>query len=173
MFGIGLPELILIMALALIVVGPDKLPDLARSIAKGVLDLKKTVNTLKDDLAKENPLDAVKPELEDAANSLKKQLGEPGPNGWTGIAGDYEIIDPHEQAIRDHDTGNENAAADIDEADDEEDREPHEETGVLTDNQEENTTAAAAEDEYFDDRNEPEAPPDHPAGQRKPDNTAS
>ncbi|NOR26074.1 MAG: preprotein translocase subunit TatB, partial [Desulforhopalus sp.] len=27
MFGIGLPEMILILALALIVVGPDKLPD--------------------------------------------------------------------------------------------------------------------------------------------------
>ena len=34
MFGIGLPELILIMAVALIVVGPDKLPGLARSLAK-------------------------------------------------------------------------------------------------------------------------------------------
>jgi Sec-independent protein translocase protein TatA len=29
MFGIGLPELIVIMALALIVIGPDKLPEMA------------------------------------------------------------------------------------------------------------------------------------------------
>ena len=42
MFGIGLPEMILIMALALIVVGPDKLPDLARSLAKTIMELKKT-----------------------------------------------------------------------------------------------------------------------------------
>ena len=48
MFGIGLPEMILIMALALIVVGPDKLPDLARSLAKGMLELKKTAEGLKD-----------------------------------------------------------------------------------------------------------------------------
>ncbi|NOR09988.1 MAG: twin-arginine translocase subunit TatB, partial [Desulfovibrionaceae bacterium] len=41
MFGIGLPELILIMGLALIVVGPDKLPGLAKSIAKQILELKK------------------------------------------------------------------------------------------------------------------------------------
>ncbi|MFH1216316.1 MAG: twin-arginine translocase TatA/TatE family subunit [Pseudomonadota bacterium] len=53
MFGIGLPELILIMALALIVVGPDKLPDLAKSLAKQFLELKKTANALKDSLQEE------------------------------------------------------------------------------------------------------------------------
>ncbi|MFZ5764315.1 MAG: twin-arginine translocase TatA/TatE family subunit [Thermodesulfobacteriota bacterium] len=53
MFGIGLPELILIMALALIVVGPDKLPDLARSLAKQLLELKKTAAALKESLEDE------------------------------------------------------------------------------------------------------------------------
>lgn len=113
MFGIGLPEMILIMALALIVVGPDKLPDLARSIAKGVLELKRTVNTLKEDLAKEDPLASIKPELEDAASSLKKQLGEPGPDGWTGKSSTPESVDPHEQALRDYAAAEEPVAADI------------------------------------------------------------
>ncbi|MFZ5758358.1 MAG: twin-arginine translocase TatA/TatE family subunit [Thermodesulfobacteriota bacterium] len=53
MFGIGLPELILIMALALIVVGPDKLPDLAKSLAKQLLELKKTAAALKESLEDE------------------------------------------------------------------------------------------------------------------------
>jgi sec-independent protein translocase protein TatB len=48
MFGIGLPELILIMGIALIVVGPEKLPEMAKSIAKGVVELKKTANSLKE-----------------------------------------------------------------------------------------------------------------------------
>jgi Tat protein translocase TatB subunit len=48
MFGIGFTELLIIMALALIVVGPDKLPELARSLAKGMLELKKTATTLQD-----------------------------------------------------------------------------------------------------------------------------
>ena len=47
MFGIGLPELILIMAVALIVVGPEKLPELAKSLAKQVVELKKAANALK------------------------------------------------------------------------------------------------------------------------------
>ena len=77
MFGIGLPEMILIMALALIVVGPDKLPDLARSLAKGIMELKKTAEGLKDSFAEEgNPLDDIRPDLEEAAKSLKNNLLE-------------------------------------------------------------------------------------------------
>ncbi len=53
MFGIGLPELILIMGLALIVVGPDKLPGLAKTVAKQILELKKAADSLKDSLNEE------------------------------------------------------------------------------------------------------------------------
>jgi len=75
MFGIGLPELILILALALIVVAPDKLPDLARSDAKGVMDLKKTANQLKESLSEHgNPLEDIKPELEDAAKAFRDDV---------------------------------------------------------------------------------------------------
>ncbi|MBU1564074.1 MAG: twin-arginine translocase TatA/TatE family subunit [Proteobacteria bacterium] len=80
MFGIGLPEMILIMALALIVIGPDKLPDLARSLAKGLMELKKTAESLKTSFAEEgNPLDEIRPELEEAAKSLKTNLLDPPP----------------------------------------------------------------------------------------------
>ena len=54
MFGIGLPELILIMAVALIVVGPDKLPELAKSLGKGIIELKKAASTLKESLHDED-----------------------------------------------------------------------------------------------------------------------
>ena len=80
MFGIGLPEMILIMALALIVVGPDKLPDLARSLAKGLMELKKTAEGLKETISAEgNPLDEIRPDLEEAAKSLKNNLLETPP----------------------------------------------------------------------------------------------
>lgn len=84
MFGIGLPELILILALALIVVGPDKLPDLARSVAKGILDLKKTASTLKDSLTEEgNPLADIKPELEKATKALTDDVLGVTSDTWT------------------------------------------------------------------------------------------
>lgn len=53
MFGIGFPELLIIMALALIVVGPEKLPDLAKSLAKQFFELKKAANSLNASLREE------------------------------------------------------------------------------------------------------------------------
>lgn len=74
MFGIGLPELIVILGLALIVVGPDKLPDLARSIAKGILELKKTAEGVKEGLTKEGSMfEDLRPEI-DAVKTLQKEL---------------------------------------------------------------------------------------------------
>ena len=106
MFGIGLPELILILALALIVVGPDKLPDLARSVAKGVMDLKKTANSLKESLNEHgNPLDDIKPELEDAAKALKEDvMRDLEKDNWRDtkqdVAKTNEIIDVEAEPVK-------------------------------------------------------------------------
>jgi len=83
MFGIGLPEMILILALALIIVGPDKLPDLARSMAKGVMELKKTAETLKKNLSEDgNPLKDLKSDLDDTARALNQNLLESNESAW-------------------------------------------------------------------------------------------
>lgn len=41
MFGIGLQEMLIILVVVLIVFGPKRLPDLARSIGKGIAEFKK------------------------------------------------------------------------------------------------------------------------------------
>lgn len=46
MFGIGLPELILIMIVGLIVFGPGKLPKVGRALGKGLREFKKAQNAL-------------------------------------------------------------------------------------------------------------------------------
>jgi sec-independent protein translocase protein TatA len=41
MFGIGAPELIVILVIALIVFGPGKLPEIGSALGKGVRDFRK------------------------------------------------------------------------------------------------------------------------------------
>ena len=50
MFGLGTGELLVVLALALIFIGPEKLPDLATRLGKLVHQLKKTVDEIKSEM---------------------------------------------------------------------------------------------------------------------------
>jgi len=47
MFNIGLPELLIILAIALIVFGPNKLPELAKAFGKAMREFKKATEEVK------------------------------------------------------------------------------------------------------------------------------
>lgn len=70
MFGIGLPELIIIAIIALLVVGPKKLPDLAKSLGKGLTEFKKAAEDVTDNIKETLKPDDVKKEVDDFKNSL-------------------------------------------------------------------------------------------------------
>ena len=54
MFGsLGMPELIVIFVIALIIFGPRKLPELGRSLGRGIAEFKKATNELQNTLEQE------------------------------------------------------------------------------------------------------------------------
>ena len=70
MFGIGMPELIVIAVVALLVVGPKKLPDLAKSLGKGLQEFKKASEGVTESIKESLKPDDLKKEADDFKNSL-------------------------------------------------------------------------------------------------------
>ena len=50
MFGIGIEELIVILVIALIVVGPERMPELARQVGKAIRDVRRMYDNLRSEL---------------------------------------------------------------------------------------------------------------------------
>lgn len=63
MFGIGFSEMLIIGVIALIFIGPDQIPETARTIGKLLNELRRSTDTLKDHIAEAakpiNPMDAI------------------------------------------------------------------------------------------------------------------
>ena len=79
MFGIGMPELLLILAIALIVIGPKKLPDLAKSLGRTLREFKKATNEFKDTLQIDEDLGDVKKAFDDLGDDIKDSVGLSAP----------------------------------------------------------------------------------------------
>ena len=86
MFGIGLPELIIIMVIALIVIGPSKLPDLARALGKGMAEFRKATQEIKDSLDLDEDIRDIKNGLADSVSGIDLAL-------------DSEVTDSEEEGM--------------------------------------------------------------------------
>jgi len=75
MFGIGIPELIVILVIAFVVIGPEKIPDLARSLGKGLYEIRRATEGVRSEIVKEG--EKINDELEEASQSLR-EAGEGG-----------------------------------------------------------------------------------------------
>ena len=61
MFGLGMPEILLILAIALIVIGPQKLPEVAKMLGKAMGEFKRSAQELKNSIDIETTVNEAKP----------------------------------------------------------------------------------------------------------------
>ena len=71
MFGIGMPEMLLILAIALIVIGPKKLPDLAKSLGRAMGEFKKATSEIKQSIGVDDDFKEVKETFTDIQKDIK------------------------------------------------------------------------------------------------------
>lgn len=81
MFDIGFSELLVIAVVALLVIGPERLPKVARTAGHLFGRLQRYVNDVKSDIQRELELDELKKlrsQFEDAARSVEQSVSEVG-----------------------------------------------------------------------------------------------
>jgi TatA/E family protein of Tat protein translocase len=73
MFGnIGFPELLIIMAIALLIFGPKKLPEVGRSIGRALREFRKTSDEIKGKIEEEIQAE----EFKDIKEEIEKDIGD-------------------------------------------------------------------------------------------------
>ncbi|MBF0120456.1 MAG: twin-arginine translocase TatA/TatE family subunit [Desulfobacterales bacterium] len=82
MFGVGMTEVLLILAVALIVFGPAKLPELAKSLGKAIYEFKKAAMEVRQSI-----------EFNDDVKDIKDKIGEGQVNTTTTNSSSSTKID--------------------------------------------------------------------------------
>ena len=75
MFGLGMQELLVILVIALIVVGPKKLPDIAKSLGRGLAEFKRTADEFQSALLADVRPETSPPPLSRAPRSRGRAPG--------------------------------------------------------------------------------------------------
>jgi len=70
MFGIGMPELLVIAVVALLVVGPKKLPDIAKALGKGLSEFRKATDGAAETIKETLKADDLKKDMETIKDSI-------------------------------------------------------------------------------------------------------
>ena len=101
MFGISMPEMIVILVIALIVLGPKRLPELAKSLGKAMGEFKKALNDLKDSMGVTEDIKEVKKAFGEINDNVKNvvDIGISGTKDEKRVA---HPAAPHSGAVNGH-----------------------------------------------------------------------
>jgi Tat protein translocase TatB subunit len=100
MFGLGMGEIVVILVVALIVLGPTQLPDAAKSIGKAIRSLRRHTQDLQDTIEKDEQIGGTVRELKSALRGddyiprepiLPQRQPMPSPSFGAGPAGEQPV----------------------------------------------------------------------------------
>jgi sec-independent protein translocase protein TatB len=76
MFGIGTSEILVILLIALLVIGPSKLPEIARALGKGLAEFRRVSSDVKRQIDLEVQLAELEKEETKSAENIKQSKEE-------------------------------------------------------------------------------------------------
>ncbi len=77
MFGIGMPEMVVIIVIALVVLGPKRLPEVARALGKGLAEFRKVTGDVNRELeAARNMIEAEAREHDESRRRAEREARE-------------------------------------------------------------------------------------------------
>jgi sec-independent protein translocase protein TatA len=87
LFGIGMPELLIVLVVALLILGPAKLPQVARSLGRGLAEFRRASSELRSTLTA--PVEEIRETL--AEDPAKPPTPAPAPERVAETPGDADV----------------------------------------------------------------------------------
>jgi sec-independent protein translocase protein TatA len=92
-FNVGPAEILVILLLALIVFGPKRLPEIGKTVGKGLREFRQATQDVKNELSLSLDDDEDEDEAELSPSTPSKGNSSPSPNGESGTAGSPQVPD--------------------------------------------------------------------------------
>ena len=92
MFGMGMPEILLILAIALIVLGPKKLPEIAKSLGRGIAEFKKATQDFKQSIEVDNDFKEAKQTIQEIKGDIQETVQKSMAEGAASVDSDNDTV---------------------------------------------------------------------------------